>query len=135
MSAKNVEIVRHAFVAGSSGDPTALGEAAFDPAAEWDMSGVTGWAEKQVYRGPEILPFLQGWASSWRGWHFDVDEVRDAGGQLVFVAIHEWATGIESEVAVDQRRYFAVNVEQGRITRVRMFSERADAVTAVGLGS
>jgi ketosteroid isomerase-like protein len=133
VSQENVELVRQTFAATSSGDPAAAGEAAFDPAAEWDMTGVTGWAEKQVYRGAEILPFLQGWASSWRGWHFDVDEVRDAGGQLVFVAIHEWASGVESEVAVDQRRYFAVHVERGRLMRVRMFSERSDALKAAGL--
>jgi ketosteroid isomerase-like protein len=133
VSQENVEVVRQTFVAAGSGDPALAGDASFDPAAEWDMSGVTGWAEKQVYRGPEIFPFLEGWASSWRGWHFDVDDVRDAGGQLVFVAIHEWATGVQSEVAVDQRRYFAVDVQQGRILRVRMFSERADALKAVGL--
>lgn len=132
MSQESVEVVRRTFVATSGGDPAAAGDA-FDRAAEWDMSGVMGWAEKPVYRGAEILPFLQGWASSWRDWHFDVDEVRDAGGQLVFVAIHEWASGLESEATVDQRRYFAVDVHQGRIVQVRMFSERSDALEAVGL--
>jgi ketosteroid isomerase-like protein len=129
VSQENLEIVRRVFVATSRGDP-ALAE--YDPHSEWDMTGVIGWAEKDVYRGPEILPFLQSWASSWRDWHFDVDEVRDAGEE-VFVAIHEWARGAETEVAVDQRRYFAVRVEQGRIVRVRMFSERTEALKAVGL--
>jgi ketosteroid isomerase-like protein len=132
MSEENVEVVRQAFVATSGGDPTAA-QAAFDPMAEWDMSGVMGWAEKEVYRGPELLPFLQGWANSWRNWHFDVDEVQDAGEKQVFVAIHEWATGVESEAGVDQRRYFAVEVHERRIVRVRMFSERADALKAIGL--
>ena len=133
MSQENVDIVRRVFTAGSGGDPAA-GQAAFDPTAEWDMSGVAGWAEKDVYRGTdEILPFLQGWASSWRGWHYDIDELREAGAEQVFVAIHEWATGVESNASVDQRRYFAVDVEDGRIVRVRMFSERADALKAVGL--
>jgi ketosteroid isomerase-like protein len=132
VSRENVKIVRQAFVATSGGDPTAAQEA-FAPTAEWDMSGVVGWAEKQVYRGPELLPFLQGWANSWRNWHFDVDEVRDAAEKQVFVAIHEWATGVESEAGVDQRRYFAVEVHEGRIVRVRMFSERDHALRAVGL--
>jgi ketosteroid isomerase-like protein len=133
MSQENVEIVRAAFIASSSGDPTAA-QTAYDPAAEWDMTGVGGWAEKDVYRGTgEILPFLQAWASSWRGWHFDVDEVRDAGEEQVFVAIHEWATGAESDAAVDQRRYFAIHVNKGLIGRVRMFSERSEALKALGL--
>jgi hypothetical protein len=129
VSQENVEIVRRAFIATSGGDPTMV---EYDPLAEWDMTGVAGWAEKDVYRGPEILPFLQGWASSWQEWHFDVDEVRDAGEE-VFVAIHEWATGVESDASVDQLRYFAVAVNHERIMRVRMFSERDDALKAVGL--
>ena len=133
MSQDHVEIVRAGFIASSSGDPAAA-QAFYDPTVEWDMTGVVGWAEKDVYRGAEeVLPFLQGWANSWRDWHFDIDEVRDAGGEQVFVAIHEWATGVESDAAVDQRRYFAVEVTRGRIVRLRMFSERADALKAVGL--
>ena|SRR5438552_13390866 len=129
---QNLEIVREACLATSSGDPAA-GAAAFDPAIEWDMAGVIGWTEKRVYRGQEVGPFLRGWADSWRDWHFDVDEVRDAGPEQVFVAIHEWGTGVESEASVDQRRYFAIDLSGGRIVRVRMFSERAEALEAVGL--
>ena len=130
MSRENVEIVRRAFIATSGGDPTVV---EYDPLAEWDMTGVAGWPEKDVYRGSEILQFLQAWANSWRDWHFDIEEVLDADSQ-VFVAIREWGIGVESDASVDQRRYFAVTVEHGRIMRVRMFSDRSDALEAVGLG-
>jgi ketosteroid isomerase-like protein len=100
---------------------------------EWDMSGVVGWPEKQVYRGPEVGEFLRAWADSWRTWHFDLDEVRDAGGEQVFAAIHEWGIGAQSGARVDQRRYFAVTLRGGRFVRVRMFSDPADALEAVGL--
>ena len=80
----------------------------------------------------EILQFLQAWANSWRDWHFDIEEVLDADSQ-VFVAIREWGIGVESDASVDQRRYFAVTVEHGRIMRVRMFSDRTEALKAVGL--
>src|SRR5436190_22068459 len=129
---QNLEIVRDAFLATSGGDPAA-GAAAFDPAIEWDMSGVTGWTEKRVYRGREVLEFLQEWASSWRDWHFDVEEVRDAGQEQAFAAIHEWGIGLESHASVDQRRYFAINLSGGRILRVRMFSDRAEALEALAL--
>ena len=133
MSQENVEIVRAAFEASSSGDPAAA-LAAYDPTGEWDMTGVAGWPEKDVYRGvDEVLPFLQGWANAWRDWHYDVDEVRDAGERQVFLAIHERGTGVESDAAVDQHRYFAVEVDQGLIVRVRMFSDRVDALKAAGL--
>jgi ketosteroid isomerase-like protein len=132
MSQENVEVVREAFLATSGGDPAA-GRSAWDPAIEWDMAGVTGWTEKRVYRGPEVLTFLEEWANSWRDWHFDVEEVRDGGQEQVFAAIHEWGTGIESAASVDQRRYFAVDLSGGRIVRVRMFSDRAEALEAMGL--
>jgi uncharacterized protein len=128
---QNLEIVREAFLAASGGDPAA-GVAAWDPAIEWDMSGVIGWTEKRVYRGREVLEFLREWAASWRDWHFDVDEVRAAGDEQVFAAIHERGTGVESAASVDQRRYFAIDLSGGLIVRVRMFSERADALEALG---
>jgi ketosteroid isomerase-like protein len=129
---ENVEIVRKSFSAVSSGDPMA-GADFYDPSIEWDMSGVMGWLEKRVYRGREVIPFLQAWADSWEDWHFDVDEVRDGQGERVFAAIHEWGAGMETGAHVDQRRYFALTLRGGRAVRVQMFSDRTDALKAVGL--
>jgi ketosteroid isomerase-like protein len=132
VSQENVEIVRESFAAVSGGDPMA-GARFYDPSIEWDMSGVTGWLEKRVYRGPEVIPFLQAWADSWQDWHFDVDDVHDGRGERVFAAIHEWGIGAGTGVQVDQRRYFAVTLRERRAVRVQMFSERADALKAVEL--
>jgi ketosteroid isomerase-like protein len=132
MSEENVELVREAFLAVGGGDPMAAADF-YDPAIEWDMSGVTGWLEKRVYRGPEVIPFLQAWADSWQDWHFDLDEVRDGEGGRVFAAIHEWGTGTGTGAHVDQRRYFALTLREGRAVRAQMFSERPDALKAVGL--
>jgi ketosteroid isomerase-like protein len=134
VSQQEVQLVRKVFSAASTGDPLAA-QGAFASSIEWDMSGVIGWAEKQVYRGPEVAEFLRSWADSWLEWQFDVEEVRDAADDMVFVAIHEWATGVESGAGVDQRRYCAVTVREGRVARVQMFSDRADAIRAAGLPS
>jgi ketosteroid isomerase-like protein len=132
VSHTDVELVHQSFLAASRGDPLAAQDW-WDPSIEWDMSGVMGWTEKQVYRGSEVPEFLRGWADSWQEWRFDLEEVRDAARDMVFVAIHEWGIGVDSGASVDQRRYFAVTVRDGRIVRVRMFSERADGVEAAGL--
>jgi ketosteroid isomerase-like protein len=132
MSEENVEIVREGFLATSSGNPAAA-QRFFDPSIEWDMSGVAGWAEESVYRGQEVGEFLQAWADSWLDWHFDLEEVRDAGEEQVFTAIHEWGIGIGSGASVDQRRYFAITLRGGRMVRVRMFSDAAEALEAAGL--
>jgi ketosteroid isomerase-like protein len=132
MSEENVEITRQVLAATSGGDPESA-QAAYDPAVEWDMSGVRGWLEKRVYRGPEVMEFLRAWADSWQKWHFDVTDVRDAGEDRVFAAIHEWGIGAESRVEVEQRRYFVVTLRGGLLVRVQMFSESADALEAAGL--
>jgi ketosteroid isomerase-like protein len=51
VSHENVEIVCRAFIATSGGDPAVV---EYDHLAEWDMTGVAGWPEKDVYRGSEI---------------------------------------------------------------------------------
>ena len=132
MSQENVEIVRESFLAVSGSDPMA-GARFYDPSIEWDMSGVTGWLEKRVYRGGEVIPFLQAWADSWQGWHFDVEDVCDGHGEAVFAGIHERATGGASGASVDQRRYFVFTMSKGRAVRVQMFSESGDAREAAGL--
>lgn len=132
MSQENVEIVREGLLASANGDPVA-GQHFWDPSIEWDMAGVTGWAEKQIYKGPEVIEFLHAWADSWQGWHFEVDDVRDGAGQTVFAAIHESAMGPGSGASVDQRRYFVFTMSDGRAVRVQMFSESGDARAAAGL--
>jgi ketosteroid isomerase-like protein len=132
MSEANVELVRPALLAGSGGDFSVL-EALSDPSIEWDMSGVMGWVEQQIVRGPqEVLEFLEGWRQSWEGWHFDVEEVREVRGQ-VYAGIHERAKGADTGVSVDQRRYLVFTLRDNKIVRVRMFSDRREALKAVGL--
>ena len=98
------------------------------------MEGVRGWKEKGDYRGEEVEPFLEAWAASWGGtWHFDVDEVCDAGGDQAFVAISEWGTGAGSGASVDQRRYLTVTFGEGRLARVQQFSEPGGALKTLGL--
>jgi ketosteroid isomerase-like protein len=131
MSQKNVEIVRQALLATSGGDFDAA-QTAFDPSVEWDMSGVVGWVEQEVYRGPQVWKFLEAWRQSWEGWHFEVEEVGEANGQ-VFAGIHEWAKGAETSATVDQRRYLVSTLRDRRIVRVRIFSDKQQALEAVGL--
>ena len=95
MSRENVEIVRKSSMAIGSGGDLAATVGFFDPSIEWDMSGVTGWLEKRVYRGQEVVPFLQAWADSWQGWHFELDEVRDAGGDPRNSGIPQFSDGAE----------------------------------------
>jgi ketosteroid isomerase-like protein len=132
MSEENLELVRRALVATSGGDPEPA-QAVFDSSIEWNMSGVAGWPEKRVYRGREVGEFLRAWADSWRDWRFEVTDLRDAGEDRVFAAIHERGIGTESDVSVDQHRYLIFTLRDGHVVRVHMFSESAEALDAAGL--
>src|SRR5436190_19060700 len=132
MSPENVEIVRRGLVATSGGDPEGA-RPVFDSAIEWDMSGVAGWPEKRVYRGRGVWEFLRTWADSWQDWHFEITDLRDAGDDRVFAAIHERGIGAESGVDVEQRRYFVFTLRGDLIVRVQMFSESPEALEAAGL--
>jgi ketosteroid isomerase-like protein len=132
MPQEDVQIVREGLLASATGDPLA-GQQFWDSSIEWDMSGVTGWAEKRIYRGREVIEFLRAWADSWQGWHFEVEDVRDGAGETVFAAIHESAMGPGSGASVDQRRYFVFTMSEGRAVRVQMFSELSDAREVAGL--
>jgi ketosteroid isomerase-like protein len=132
MSEENLEIVRQALAATSGGDPEAT-QVFFDPAIEWDMAGVSGWSEKRLYRGLEVGDFLRAWADSWRDWHFEYGDLRAAGKDRVFAAIHEHGIGTESEAVVEQDRYLIFTLRGDRIVRVQMFSERPEALEAAGL--
>jgi ketosteroid isomerase-like protein len=135
MSQENVQIVRDMLLASSHGNPLAA-LPTFDPASEWDMSGVSAWPEKDVYRGlDEIRAFLTAWAGSWAEWHFDVQDVRAASDGRVYAAIHEWGIGAGSGVGVDQYRYSVLTIRDGLIVRLQMFSDRSDALGIAGLAT
>ena len=126
-----MEIVRAGFIASSSGDPAAA-HAFYDPTVEWDMTGVVGWAEKDVYRGAEeVLPFLQGWANSWRDWHFDIDEVRDAGDWVV-VPVRLIGRGRTSGAPFHEQEVHVFRLRDEKITEFREYREMSEALKAVG---
>jgi ketosteroid isomerase-like protein len=133
VSQEDVQLVREGFSAASSGDPIAAQDTLTARRVGYvgrdRMGGETGVSRH------EVTEFLRSWADSWQEWHFDLEEVSDAAGDNVFVAIHEWGTGVGSGASVDQRRYFAVTVRGGKAVRFRMFSNRHDAIEAAGLPS
>jgi len=53
------------------------------------------------------------------------EEVREVDGQV-------FPQSMSTGVTVDQRRYFVDTLREGRIVRLRMFSEQRDALEAVG---
>ena len=81
--------------------------------------GVLEWIEREIwatYQTFEVYP----------------DEIRDVGGRLL--ALGHWiARGKESGVELDIRASWVVDVRDGKIVRWQTFTDRKEALKAVGL--
>jgi ketosteroid isomerase-like protein len=130
MSEENVEIVRKAIEAGNRRD-LAMARALWRSDAEVDWSRSQG-PLKGVYRGREEVENFQNefWST------FEKVELKAHGftqsGSDVVVPNTAHLRGREG-IEVIARATLVFTVEDGQITRLRMFQERAEALEAAGL--
>jgi len=132
MSRENVEVVRRNQDAWNRCDlRTWL--ASFRSDAEIDWSRARG-PFKGVYRGPrEFEAFWDVFWSTFDDVHVELYGLAEAGSEVVYsnTAHMRGRQGIE----VTARSTFVWTVENGQITRFRMFQERAEALEAAGLSA
>jgi ketosteroid isomerase-like protein len=131
MSEENVEVVRRAYSEFLETGTFAREIAASD--FVWDMSHYDGWPEQQVYQGVEAAErFMQEWTSAWVDWELQIDELLDAGDKVVALVRQRGRsklTGIPVEVSLAK----IWTLRDGKYARMDMYSDVADALTAVGL--
>jgi ketosteroid isomerase-like protein len=131
MSQENVEIVRRHIETWNRRDLTAW-LALYSPDAEIDWSRARG-PLKGVYRGRGERETL------WNEFFFTFDEAQiqtpqgftDAGSEVVVSNTTHFRGREGIEVSASSTWVFTV--ENGQITRLRMFQERDEALEAVGL--
>lgn len=130
MSERNVDVVRKGIEALNRRD-LAAARALWRSDAELDWSRSRG-PLKGVYRGhAEIESFqIEFWAT-FENVEIEAHGFTQAGSEVVVpnTAHMRGRDGME----VIARSTFVYTVENGQITRVRMFQERAEALEAVGL--
>lgn len=130
MSERNVDVVRKGIEALNRRD-LAAARALWRSDAELDWSRSRG-PLKGVYRGhAEIESFqIEFWAT-FENVEIEAHGFTQAGSEVVVpnTAHMQGRDGME----VIARSTFVYTVENGQITRVRMFQERAEALEAVGL--
>ena len=130
MSEENVEVVRQAFDAWNRGDHEALlrmwGEDA-------EFYPLRAQLEGRAYRGPDGLrEFIDELADEWTDVRFEVDEIRDAGEQMVGSGRFR-ARGRASGVDINVPLGVVGVVRSGRIVYARFFSDPSEALEAAGL--
>jgi ketosteroid isomerase-like protein len=75
---------------------------------------------------------LERWASEFEELTVTIEEIIDAGDQVVVVAHHR-GRGRQSGVKVDTRFYEVYTVRDGKVARVDEYSEWEEALEAAGL--
>jgi ketosteroid isomerase-like protein len=128
MSEENVEIVRRAFAYEMYGvGDRAEAEAIFDPHVVMNPTN-----EGPSYGFEAMRSDYEQWASAFEELSVTIEEIIDAGDQVLVVAHHE-GRGRSSGVKVDTRFYEVYTVREGKVSRVDEFTERTEALEAAGL--
>jgi len=130
MSGENVETVRRHIEAWNRRDQAAY-VASFRSDAEIDWSRARALF-RGVYRGREQQKaFWDEFWSTFEDSQLEIHDLTEAGSEVVvWNTAHMWGRdGIE----VTARSAIVFTVENGEITCLRLFQERAEALEAVGL--
>jgi ketosteroid isomerase-like protein len=128
MSEENVEVVRKAidYEYYGVGD-RAEAEAIFDPQVVLNPIDEAASSGFDAMRAD-----MARWASAFDELKVTVEEIIDAGDQVLVVAYHQ-GRGRESGVEVDTRFYEVYTLREGKVSRVDEYIERDDALIAAGL--
>jgi ketosteroid isomerase-like protein len=135
MSQENVEIVKRAWEAWSSGDVDAV-LATCDPAVEWDLTRFEGWPEDDVYYGHEgFRRFLEEWRASWERFEARAEHYVDGEDDRVVVLCWQRGFGAGSQVPVKMDLATTFTLERGLICRIEAYSDRQEPSKPWGCGS
>jgi ketosteroid isomerase-like protein len=132
MSQENVETVRRVMRGFNDPDFDAARED-IDPDAELDYSASDA-PDGLVYHGhPGFRAFAQGRWEPWSERRFDITELIDAPPHTVVVVGRMRGSGRVSGVEVEASSTTVWTLHQGKITRVKLYRTRDEALAAVGL--
>jgi ketosteroid isomerase-like protein len=130
MSQENVEVVRQMYDAFYRGDADAA-LAHFDPDVVADASKVR--PDIGIGHGREQLRRITtSWVGTWDEWRDEIEEMRDLGSRVLVLSVQH-GRGKGSGVEVEATFAILYEVHRGKITRMALYREPADALEAVGL--
>ena len=124
-----MEIVRREYAAFASRDWEALAELC-DPNIEYETYGPPG--RLRGFR--KMTEYFDDWTSVFGEFRVEAEEILEIGDQVVAVERQD-ARGLKGSEASEQVGYtFAclISFKDGRISRVREYATRADALEAAG---
>jgi ketosteroid isomerase-like protein len=76
---------------------------------------------------------MRTWTEDFEGWSIELERLIDAGGDRVVALHRHLATGKGSGVPVEMHQGIVYELEDGRVIRMRHYSDPAEALEAAGL--
>ncbi|MEK6328482.1 MAG: nuclear transport factor 2 family protein [Actinomycetota bacterium] len=109
----------------------------YDPEIEWDATNVGQLIPDLagVYRGYEgVRTYWRRWLSAWSDLHFEVQDVVDAGDQVVLLVRNQRQWGRHSGIATEFPPYGMVfTFRGGKVIRWQSYPDQESALEAAGL--
>ena len=133
MSQQNVEIVRRGYERFIATGELLPGETVH-PDFVWDMSTFRGWPEQKSYAGiAGARKFMDDWLEAWDEWEIDLEELRDAGENVVAI-VRQRGRSKATGVPVDMHFGQVWLLRDGKQVRMQMYASPEEALEAAGLG-
>lgn len=141
MSQDNLEIVRllvQGFDAGAAsgevGTAFDLGVDAGAVDADAELIPARELAGDASYRGRDgFVEFMRIWAEDFDDWSIQLERAIDAGDDIVVAYLRQAGSGKASGVAVELVHGAVFELQDGRMTRVRLYLDPAEALEAAEL--
>ena len=137
MSQENVETVRGLL----EGFQRREHERAFDfydPDIVWEEHGGPGLIDRgDAYHGHEgVRTYWREWLSAWRDLQFEIQDVRDAGDEVVALIHNQRQWGRHTGIEVEIEPYAIVfTFREDKVVRWRRYNDQASALEAAGLSA
>ncbi|MGI9020783.1 MAG: nuclear transport factor 2 family protein [Solirubrobacterales bacterium] len=134
MSEENVEIVRGLAEAFQHRQHERAFDL-YDPEIEWDATRTPTRAAEGVYHGHEgVRAFWRDWLSAWSDLQFEIEDVRDAGDDVVLLIRNQRHWGRHSGIETETPPYGMVFSFGGeKVVRVCAYPDQQSALEAAGL--
>ena len=130
MSQENVEIARAVIEAGNRGDwDAALKDAA--PNFEWDQSGALGADNRAVWSRDEAMRYFKGAREVWESAWIEIEELIPVGDHVVVP--HITHVRGRDDIEAQARTTWLFTVRNGKIERICLYQDKAQALEAAGL--
>jgi ketosteroid isomerase-like protein len=100
----------------------------------WDTTTFRGAIRPGTFVGiDETNEWLTDWLDSFEDWSIEIEEVFDAGDQVVAI-VRQRGTAKHGGPQVEMRVAQVWTFRDGRATRMEMYADRGEALEAAGLG-